>query len=116
MYADIPEGDEWTIDVTVTDRNGPSSVATVSNVWYVDGTYLDDDEDDDIDGVEDAADPYCSPDMLTRHGTYYGDCDDTDPSANPGETERCDGVDNDCDGYVNERIGTMNLFPPHRRT
>ena len=28
------------------------------------------------------------------------DCDDTDASVNPGPTEVCDGVDNDCDGLT----------------
>ena len=33
---------------------------------------------------------------------YYGDvdCDDNDATANPGATEVCDGVDNDCDGTI----------------
>ncbi|MEL6343765.1 MAG: MopE-related protein [Myxococcota bacterium] len=29
-----------------------------------------------------------------------GDCDDADPTLNPGVLERCDGIDNDCDGLV----------------
>ena len=30
------------------------------------------------------------------------DCDDTDPTVYPGAEERCDGVDNDCDGAAEE--------------
>ena len=30
------------------------------------------------------------------------DCDDGDPAINPSAVERCDGVDNDCDGDVDE--------------
>lgn len=32
----------------------------------------------------------------------YGDCDDTDPLVNPGAVEVCDGLDNDCNGYVDD--------------
>ncbi len=34
--------------------------------------------------------------------TEAGDCDDTDPAAYPGMTEDCDGIDNNCDGTVDE--------------
>jgi len=34
------------------------------------------------------------------------DCDDTDPSVNPGATEACDGVDNNCDGQIDEAGGS----------
>jgi hypothetical protein len=32
------------------------------------------------------------------HSTSPRDCDDGDPSVHPGEAERCNGVDDDCDG------------------
>ena len=31
-----------------------------------------------------------------------GDCDDTNPAVYPGVVEVCDGVDNNCDGIVDE--------------
>ena len=31
-----------------------------------------------------------------------GDCDDDDPWVNPGETEYCDSIDNDCDSVIDE--------------
>jgi hypothetical protein len=32
------------------------------------------------------------------------DCDDGDPDIHPNATERCDGVDNDCDGAVDDGV------------
>ncbi len=34
--------------------------------------------------------------------TACDDCDDTDPTTHPGGTETCDGIDNNCDGVVDE--------------
>lgn len=34
-----------------------------------------------------------------------GDCDDADPGAYPGSVETCNGLDDDCDGAVDEGAG-----------
>jgi hypothetical protein len=34
--------------------------------------------------------------------TLSDDCDDTDPDINPGAAERCNGVDDDCNGLIDE--------------
>jgi hypothetical protein len=41
------------------------------------------------------------------HVTQLGDCDDDSADAFPGGTEVCDGVDNDCDGRLNEGVTTV---------
>jgi Protein metal binding site. len=32
----------------------------------------------------------------------YIDCDDNNPKVNPGAEERCDGLDNDCNGKIDD--------------
>ncbi|MCK6503442.1 MYXO-CTERM sorting domain-containing protein [Myxococcota bacterium] len=41
-----------------------------------------------------------------------GDCDDAEPAALPGGTERCDGIDNDCDGRVDLDAVDMPTWYP----
>ncbi len=36
-----------------------------------------------------------------------GDCDDSNPQVYPFQQEECDGVDNDCDGEIDNRVGSV---------
>ena len=59
--------------------------------------------DMDGDGYGDAnvaATASCQP--LPNYTEDNSDCDDTNPAINPDGTEVCDGLDNDCDGDVDE--------------
>jgi hypothetical protein len=63
-------------------------------VWY-----LDVDGDDDGD----AASEYTACEPLNVGDVTVGtDCDDTDNDVNPNAQETCDGIDNDCNGMVDD--------------
>ena len=59
--------------------------------------YVDGDDDGYGDGGEPPVLACVEP---AGHSPFATDCDDTNPAVNPRNTERCDGLDNDCNGRL----------------
>jgi hypothetical protein len=75
------------------------SVAT----WYPDA-------DSDGYGVSSAGVPSCT--QPTGHAAMGGDCAPDDPDIHPAATETNDGLDNQCDGLVDEIEGVCGFHNP----
>ncbi len=67
--------------------------ASDASTWYA---------DDDLDGYGDPADSTTACSEPSGYTWDDSDCDDSDGTVNPSETETCNGVDDDCDGSVDE--------------
>ncbi len=72
--------------------DGFCSCASGESMYYVDL---------DVDGYG-AGTVSCQRTGSPGYSEYSTDCDDSDFDVNPGATEACDSVDNDCDGTVDE--------------
>ena len=46
----------------------------------------------------------------TGYVSIAGDCDDTDPSYSPATPETCDGMDENCNGFVDEGVPTYRWY------
>ncbi len=67
--------------------------ATDARAWYADG---------DADGYGDAASSTLACDSPAGHVADDTDCDDASAAVNPAAIESCNGIDDDCDGTVDE--------------
>jgi hypothetical protein len=65
----------------------------LAGAWY---------PDLDGDGAGDATAPVVADTAPADHVATGDDCDDGDPDVGPGQDERCNGLDDDCDGRVDE--------------
>jgi len=76
---------------SATATSAATSAATVNNNDCANNANLPECLDEDKDGV-----------------TAKFDCNDHDPMVHPGAIERCDGIDNNCNGKIDERV-TVNV-------
>jgi len=63
--------------------------------------------DADGDGFGDASDTVEDCTAPTGYVTDNTDCDDTNAAINPSVIEICDGIDNNCDGQIDEGVTTI---------
>ncbi|MCB9745214.1 MAG: hypothetical protein H6740_21715 [Alphaproteobacteria bacterium] len=68
-----------------------------ASTWYIDY---------DGDGYGEPTYTLVSCEQPSGYAATDDDCDDRDATASPGEPELCDGVDNNCDGSVDEDSAT----------
>lgn len=78
---------------------------TSDNIDATGCSVLFQDFDKDGYGVTESALCLCSP-TGGHTASLSGDCDDNTPAVHPGADETCDFVDNDCDGVVDDGVGS----------
>ncbi len=83
------------------DCDGVDDDGVTNQDWFLD-------DDDDGFGAGAATNDCTRP--TPDHVLLDGDCDDTDDAINPGETEVCDGIDNDCTGGPDDGLTFADYF------
>jgi hypothetical protein len=118
--VDSGAGTDLGIDCATVDVDGDGESACTDcddddPGRYHGATEVCDSDDEDCDdttyGVLDVdADGYTSW-ACCNSGTCGDDCDDANPAASPVGGEVCNGIDDDCDGLVDEALPTVIYFP-----
>ncbi|MEO0324980.1 MAG: MopE-related protein, partial [Myxococcota bacterium] len=82
------------LDGRDNDCNGEVDERCDMALWYLDA---------DGDGYgDDTMAPLATCELVPGRTTRLGDCNDGDAEVNPAGTETCNGVDDDCDGRVDD--------------
>ncbi|HJL20352.1 MAG TPA: putative metal-binding motif-containing protein [Sandaracinaceae bacterium LLY-WYZ-13_1] len=86
---------------------GPPSDANLPDGCTVTRYYLD----EDMDGVGgDTAIDSCEATPPSGYAAETNDCDDADNTIHPGADESCNGVDDDCDGTLDEGLMPRSTY------
>lgn len=86
--------------VEICDDKDNDCDGTIDEADAVGEVFFYTDEDGDGYGEDLSLQVGCS---IPSDGVLYGgDCDDTEAAANPSMVELCDGIDNNCDGTIDE--------------
>ena len=84
-------GSPDTASYAETADTGPGCAST--KLWYADA---------DGDGYGSGLDPVEACAQPAGYLADAGDCDDADPNVHPGAAEICDGIDQNCNGEIDE--------------
>jgi len=79
------------------DNDCDGAIRDSAPTWYHDA-------DSDGFGQDDLTISSCDP--VAGFAYWNGDCNDDDPTVNPGATERCNGMDDDCNGLADDGLET----------
>jgi hypothetical protein len=66
--------------------------------------------DADADGHGDAATAMAACELPEGYVATSDDCDDAEADAFPGNLEHCDGIDNDCNGFIDDDASDMTAW------
>ena len=92
-----------TIDVTATKDGYADATTSVDVNPPSNNTYYRDADGDGYGDPANTTEADSAPDGYVSDNT---DCDDTNADVNPGATEVCNGIDDNCDGQIDEGVMT----------
>ena len=97
--SEICNGIDDDCDGAIDDADSSVDLST-GGTWY---------SDNDSDGYGDSASPITACDQPSGAVSDTTDCDDAAADVNPGETEICNEIDDDCDGAIDDADSSVDL-------